>query len=107
MLLGAPTSAVDAEMVTEPPKESREAPSEAVSLACWDQAVPERVNTYAAPGEVSPGAPRLAGHGPARACPQTALWPPSPTLEGCVAITRNAALRGFTTAAQVGALVNR
>ena len=39
------TTAVDLEMATEPPKKSREAPSEAVSLAYWCQAVPERTNT--------------------------------------------------------------
>jgi hypothetical protein len=60
LLLGAPTTAVDLEMATEPPKKSREAPSEAVSLACWDQAVPERANSYAAPCEIWPGAPATA-----------------------------------------------
>ena len=45
----APTTTVGPEMATEVPKRSNEKPSEAVSSACWDQAAPERTNTYAAP----------------------------------------------------------
>src|ERR1700730_8946964 len=48
-LLGAPTAIVDPEMATEEPKASPEAASAAVSSARWDQAVPERTNTYTAP----------------------------------------------------------
>jgi hypothetical protein len=45
LLPSALTTAVDLEMATEPLKKSREAPSEAVGLACWCQAGPERTNT--------------------------------------------------------------
>ncbi len=44
-----PTTAVDPEMAAESPKKPLVAPSAAASSACWDQAVPERVNTCAAP----------------------------------------------------------
>ena len=43
-----PTTAVDPEMAAESPKKPLVAPSAAVSWACWDQAVPGRVNTCAA-----------------------------------------------------------
>ena len=36
-------------MAAESPKKPLVAPSAAVSSACWDQAVPERVNAYATP----------------------------------------------------------
>ena len=44
-----PTTAVDPESAAESPKKPLVAPSAAVSSACWDQAVPERVSTCAAP----------------------------------------------------------
>jgi hypothetical protein len=45
-------------MAAESPKKLLVAPSAAVSSACWDQAVPERVNTCAAPlPELRQGAP--------------------------------------------------
>ena len=44
-----PPTAVDPEMAAESPKKPLVAPSVAVSPACWDQAVPERVSTCAAP----------------------------------------------------------
>ncbi len=60
-LPSAPTTAVDPETATEPPKKSSGAPSEAVSVACWDQVVPERTNTYPAPAKESlPSAPTTA-----------------------------------------------
>ena len=53
-----PATAVDPEMAAESPKKPLVAPWSAVSSACWDQAVPERVNTYAAPlPELWQGAP--------------------------------------------------
>ena len=55
---GAPITAVDPATATELPKSSLAAPSAAVSSACWDQVLPERVNTYAAPvAELVPSAP--------------------------------------------------
>jgi hypothetical protein len=45
-------------MAAESPKKPLVAPSAAASSACWDQAVPERVNTCAAPvPELWQGAP--------------------------------------------------
>ena len=53
-----PATAVDPEMAAESPKKPLVAPSSAVSSACWDQAVPERVNTCTAPvPELRQGAP--------------------------------------------------
>src|SRR3989442_2086427 len=47
----APTTAVEPEMATEAPKRSVEQPSEALTLPCWDQGVPQRTNTQAAPAD--------------------------------------------------------
>src|SRR5215469_2980146 len=71
-LPGAPTTAVDLTMATELPNSSCLAPSAAVSLACWDQVLPERVNTYAAPVPWLPGAPTTAVD-PVRATDQPKL----------------------------------
>jgi hypothetical protein len=51
-------TAVDPEMAAESPKKPLVAPPAAVSSACRDQAMPERVNTGAAPEpELWQGAP--------------------------------------------------
>src|SRR5215469_1321509 len=58
---GAPATTVVLDRATELPKLSFAAPSAAVSLACWDQVVPDRTNTNAAPvNEFSPGEPATA-----------------------------------------------
>src|SRR5262245_23812233 len=49
-----PTMAVSPDTATASPNLSVLAPSEAVSFACCDHVVPDRVNTYAAPWYAPP-----------------------------------------------------
>ena len=94
--------ALSPEIATLKPKLSNTAPSAAVSLACWLQLFPERMNTYAEP-ELGP-----ASSSPK--APTTAVSPETATLKPKKSPAAPSAARSFATStgvtAQLGIAIN-